>query len=444
VLGERVSVLVAAGGARWEVEALRAVAGGQSGAVLLKRCVDLPDLLATATTGQARVALVSAGLPGLDADSVAHLRRAGVGVLVVAEPADRLVDLPGVFEVLTAEAVGTTLGGALQAAATSAVDGDPSGEGGALGPPSDESSAPGPTAQAVATDPGSPGRVVAVWGPTGAPGRTTVAVGVAAELASRGRDVLLVDADGYGGAVAQHLGMLEEVSGLLSAVRLANAGQLDAARLASIARSVGPGLRVLTGLPRADRWVEVREVAFEALLDAAQALCPYVVLDLGFSLEQAEQAFGSGAPQRNQMTVTTLDRADEVLVVGSADPVGLARLARGLVELPEVAPVVAARVVVNRVRPSLGWGEQEVRAMVEGFVTPASMHFLPADLATADRALMAGRPLVELGDSALRTALAGVADSIDPDAQPGAGRLRGRRPGRARGRLRRRRAGRAR
>jgi Flp pilus assembly CpaE family ATPase len=196
---------------------------------------------------------------------------------------------------------------------------------------------------------------------------------------------------------------------------------------------------VLTGLPRADRWVEVREVAFEALLDAAQALCPYVVLDLGFNLEQSEQAFGSGAPQRNQMTVSGLDRADEVLVVGSADPVGLARLARGLVELPEVAPVVAARVVVNRVRPSLGWGEQEVRAMVEGFVTPAGVHFLPDDPAAADRALMTGRPLVELGDSALRDGLADLTDSLDPDQRPRSGRGR-----RGRVRLRRRREGRGR
>jgi MinD-like ATPase involved in chromosome partitioning or flagellar assembly len=439
VLGERVGVLVAAGGARWEVAALQAMGGGQSGAVVLKRCVDLPDLLATAATGQARVALVAAGLPGLDADSVAHLRRAGVGVLVVAEPPDRLLELPGVCDVLAAETVDNALAGALLAAATSAADGDTSAAEGASGPSMDEE----PT-ETAASGSGVSGRMVAVWGPTGAPGRTTVAVGVAAELASRGHEVLLVDADGYGGAVAQHLGMLEEISGLLSAVRLANSGHLDAVRLASVARSVGPGLRVLTGLPRADRWVEVREAAFEALLDAAQALCTYVVLDLGFSLEQAEQAFGSGAPQRNQMTVTALDRADEVLVVGSADPVGLARLARGLVELPEVAPVAAARVVVNRVRPSLGWGEKEVRAMVEGFVTPASMHFLPDDPASADRALMAGLPLVGLGDSALRGALARLADSMDPGPRPGAGRPRGRRPGRMRGRLRRRRAGRGR
>jgi MinD-like ATPase involved in chromosome partitioning or flagellar assembly len=439
MLGERVGVLVAAGGVRWEVEALQAVSSAQSGAVLLKRCVDLPDLLATAATGQARVALVAAGLPGLDADSVARLNRAGVGVVVVAQPTDRVVGLPGVFEVLTAEGIGTTLGVALLAAARAAADGGLPSDGAA--PRSshvDGASGPAPT-ETVTGGPDGAGRVVAVWGPTGAPGRTTVAVGVAAELASRGHDVLLVDADGYGGAVAQHLGMLEEVSGLLSAVRLANAGQLDAVRLASVARSVGSGLRVLTGLPRADRWVEVREVAFEALLDAAQALCPYVVLDLGFNLEQSEQAFGSGAPQRNQMTVGGLDRADEVLVVGSADPVGLARLARGLVELPEVAPVVAARVVVNRVRPSLGWGEQEVRAMVEGFVTPAGVHFLPDDPAAADRALMTGRPLVELGDSALRDALADLTDSLDPDQRPRSGRGR-----RGRGRLRRRRAGRGR
>ena len=49
------------------------------------------DLLATASTGLATVAVVSPGLPGLDADSVDALRRAGLGVVVVADPGD----LPG-------------------------------------------------------------------------------------------------------------------------------------------------------------------------------------------------------------------------------------------------------------------------------------------------------------------------------------------------------------
>lgn len=442
MVGERIGVLLAAGGASWEVEALQVVAAAPSGAVLLKRCVDLPDLLATATTGEARVAVVSAGVPGLDADSVAHLRRAGLGVVLVAERGElgHAGGLPGVFEVVASEAVGS-LPGVLSAAASDAVA---------------DSSVRTPAERAhESTSPFSPGdpgefgetngshdaqgRVVAVWGPTGAPGRTTVAVGVAAELACRGRDVLLVDADAYGGSVAQHLGVLDEVSGLLSAVRLANAGRLDVPQLASVARTAGPGIRVLSGLPRADRWVEVRGVAFDAVVQAGRALCSHVVLDLGFDLEQTDQAFGSSAPQRNLMTVAGLDHADEILVVGSADPVGLARLARGLVELPEVVSPAPTHVVVNRMRPTLGWGEKEVRAMVEGFVAPAGMHFLPHDPVAADRALVSGRPLVEVGESALRSAMATLADSLDDKDADGTARSHG---GRSRGRLRRRRAGR--
>jgi MinD-like ATPase involved in chromosome partitioning or flagellar assembly len=274
--------------------------------------------------------------------------------------------------------------------------------------------------------------VVAVWGPTGAPGRTTLAVTLAAELAARGHDTLLVDADGYGGAVAQHLGVLDEVSGLLGAVRLANGGRLDARGLAATAREVRADLRVLTGLPRADRWVEVRPAAFDLLLTTARSLCRYVVLDLGFSLEQDPQSYGSSVPQRNHMTVGTLDVADEVVVVGGADPVGLARLARGLVEMREVVPSATTRVAVNRVRASLGWTEQEVRAMVEGFVTPASMHFLPDEPAAVDRALMSGCPVQDSGDSGLARAVAGLADALTGDPTWGAGR---------RVRLRRRRAG---
>jgi MinD-like ATPase involved in chromosome partitioning or flagellar assembly len=450
MLGARIGVLVAAAGASWEVEALRTVSDGPSGAVLLKRCVDLPDLLATAATGQARAAVVSARLPGLDAESLDLLRAAGIGVVVVAEAAGptEVADLPGVVDRLDEDDL-SALGVAIRSASDSAGADDPESRvrAGArrAQPPATSAGVAVHRLDSAGVDPlapqegaEEPGHVLAVWGPTGAPGRTTVAVSTAAELARAGHDVLLVDADPYGGAVAQHLGVLDEVSGLLSAVRLANAGQLDAARLASVARAVGPRLRILTGLPRADRWAEVRGVAFDGVLDAARNLCSYVVLDLGFALEQADQAFGSSAPQRNLMTVAGLDHADEILVVGSADPVGLARLARGLVELPEVVPAATTRVVVNRVRPSLGWGENEVRAMVEGFVTPASTHFLPHDLAAADRALMAGQPVSELAESALGKALTRLAVTVAGEgaaARPREGRrsvLRRRTAGRGR------------
>jgi hypothetical protein len=125
------------------------------------------------------------------------------------------------------------------------------------------------------------------------------------------------------------------------------------------------------------------------------------------------------------------------VVVGAADPVGLARLARGLVELREVVPGVRPRVVVNRTRASLGWSDKEIHGMVEGFVAPVGMHFLPEDRAAADRALMSGRSLAECGDSPLRTAVAELGRQV-VGRPPATGRPRSQ----VLGPVRRRRAGR--
>ena len=102
-------------------------------------------------------------------------------------------------------------------------------------------------------------------------------------------------------------------------------------------------------------------------------------------------------------------------MVGTADPVGLSRLARGLVELRESVGPVPVRLVVNRMRASLGWAEQDVAAMVAGFARPVGLHFLPDDRDAVDRALVTGRTLSESApDSALVRALSEVADAIAP------------------------------
>ncbi len=428
-----VPVLLAAGGAPWETEVLRLLERSGSGVVLTKRCVDLTDLLATAGTGAASVAVVSPRLPGLDADSVDVLRRSGLGVVVVAAAGD-LADgdgerfrRVGVEELVDDTDLATLVDRVLAAGA-------PAPDHPELHDVPSPFDGADPVASRETTGPRR-GRVVAVWGPAGAPGRTTVAVGVAAELAAAGHETFLLDVDPYGGSVAQHLGVLDEVSGLLAAARAANTGRLDAVRLAGCAREAAPGLRVLTGLPRPDRWPEVRPVAYDDLLDQAAHLAPFVVLDVGFNLEgDPADPFGAGVPHRNLMTRSALEHADEVVVVGAADPVGLSRLARGLVELRGLHPAIHPRVVVNRTRPSLGWSDREIRGMVEGFVTPLDVHFLPDDRAAADRALMSGRSLVEGGESDLRSALAATARALvgDPPDAVRRGRLRRRRAGRVR------------
>jgi MinD-like ATPase involved in chromosome partitioning or flagellar assembly len=406
----RLPVLLAAGGATWETEALRRI-DAASGLVLLKRCMDIADLLAAATVGSAGAAVVSADVRGLDADVVLRLRRDGVVLVVVTRTehdAERLARM-GVVHLL-AEAEVEQLPDVLLG----------------IRPQPPVVVEPVPAEQVQ-------GRVVAVWGPAGAPGRTTVAVGLAAELAHRGTGALLLDADPYGGAVAQHLGVLDQVSGLLAGSRLANSGQLDLQRLAGAARQVRDGLRVLTGLPRADRWVEVRPQAYDGLLTSAARLEPHVVVDTGFCLEQDADGYaaayggGDGPVGRNAMTLATLGRADRLVVVGSADPVGLTRLVRGLHELTDLSPDAAPLVVVNRMRTSLGWSERDIVAAVCGIRPGATVRFLPDDRAAVDRALAAGRSLVECGDSPLSRALADVADVVQPREPVRAGRRRLRR-----------------
>ncbi len=390
-------VLLLAAGGSWESRSL-AMLGEHPDIVVLKRCVDVDDLLAAAASGQAEVAVLGLDAPGLDATVTDHLRRHGVRPVAVAA-ADRLDQAQvratrlGIAAVVADDDL-TALPVHVRAAET--VDAGP------------------PDLHAASTEPAGPllggGRVLAVWGPTGAPGRSTVAAAVAAEIGRRGRRTVLVDADPFGGTLAQQLGILDEVSGLLSAARLVVAGQLEE-RFGSVQRGVDARLSVVTGLPRADRWVEVRPGTIEQLLEIG---CRHadVVVDTGFCLED-DAGFEVGArPSRHQLTLEAIGSADEVLAVGTADPVGLTRLARGLSELREVADTVPVRVVVNRMRPTLGWSERDVTGMLGSFTSVRAFHFLPDDRSAVDRALVAGRTLVEVGDSALARAVSALVDAF--------------------------------
>jgi MinD-like ATPase involved in chromosome partitioning or flagellar assembly len=397
---QRLCVLLLAGGASWEAAVLRSL--GEAGVVVTKRCVDVPDLMASASSGNAAVAVVAGEVPHLDAEAVVHLLGYDVRTLgVTADPvlADRLTRL-GVVE--TTHPVPDDVVAAVRrvAAREAVVDPEPAG--------------PAQTEDRG----GGRGRVLAVWGAAGAPGRTTVAVGIADALAAAGHHALLVDADPYGGTVAQHLGVLDEMSGLLAVARMANLGTLDDAALVRSCRRVGERLDVLTGLPRADRRVEVRPGAMGKVLDVAAALGE-VVVDCGFCVEDPEAALS-----RDRMTLDVLGSADEIVVVGSAEPSGLARLARGLVELRDVAGATPVRVVVNRMRPTLGWSEREIAGMVEGYVRPLGVHFLPDDRAAVDRALVAGRTLGEVGESRLRSALVELVTVLDGSGTPAGGHAR--------------------
>jgi len=418
-----VPVLTAVSDAVWETDLVAALEREPVGVVVVRRCVDLADLLATAATGQARAVLLSADLRRLDRDALSRLAAAGLVVLGLVPPgeedAERRLRQLGVRTVLPADSSATQVSTAVVAAVQAAAADGPVAADSAWGDPRralpDQSETDDGGADVGPAAAGT-GRVLAVWGPTGAPGRTTVAVGLATELALLGRQTLLVDADVYGGVVAQVLGLLDEAPGLAAAARMANAGTLDLPALAGLARALSPTLRVLTGITRADRWPELRPAALEVVLAQARTLAGNTVVDLGFCLEQDEElSYDTAAPRRNGATTAVLEAADVVVAVGSADPVGLQRLVRSLGELKELLPGVEPVVVVNRLRGSAVPGDAaaQVRGALSRYAGVTAPVLVPLDTAGVDWALATGRTLAEAAPhSPVRQALAELAAEL--------------------------------
>jgi MinD-like ATPase involved in chromosome partitioning or flagellar assembly len=417
-------VFTAVTGAPWESELVGALDRADHGVTVVRRCVDVAELLAAAATGTGQAALLSADLRRLDGDAVSRLAAAGVAVVGLVEPGDqRAVDRLqrlGVSRVLPVDADPEAIARAL----LEAVQGAP-----AAGHDVADTRAAlaGPPRAVPAQQRGAGlGRIVAVWGPTGAPGRTTVAVGVADEAARLGVPTLLVDADVYGGVVAQVLGLLDESPGLAGAARQAATGALDDDALVRLAWTVRPHLRVLTGLARADRWPELRPRAVTAVLEEARRLAALTVVDCSFCLEEDEElSFDSAAPRRNGATLAVLEAADTVLCVSGADPVALQRSIRALGDLRDVLPEAQPLVVVNQVRrgPVPGDARQEIGDALARFSGAEVVAFLPADRRATDAALADGRTLAEVAPtSALRTELRALAASVAGVPEPVRGR----------------------
>lgn len=400
---------------------------------VVRRCSELAELVAACQTGLARAAVVAGGTADLTATLADRLASVGVGLVGLSDDAaerDRLTAL-GILaapEAIAAPDLAALIGDAVEEAARRAGSG-PSSSFGLAGarplpmPPEAATADPAP-------GPGRQGEILAVWGPIGSPGRTTVAINCAAELAAAGRSVILVDADTYGASVAGALGLLDDSAGVAQACRLADQGLLDPAALERVATPVitgGGAMRVLTGITRADRWSELRSAAFGTVLERCREVAETVIVDTGFCLEADEElSFDTMAPRRNGATLRALELADRVLAVGAADPVGMPRLVRALAELEVAVPGSAPTVVFNRVRASTvgRFPERALREAWERFGPglPVSA-MLPHDDASADAALLNGQVLLECApESGLRRSIAGLVCAEEQQNRRFAGR----------------------
>ena len=421
----KLPVLSAAEGAAWEERLVAAFERGSHPVEIVRRCVDVVDLLAVAGSGQGRVALLAADLRRLDVDALDRLRAAGIVAVGVAarddEAAIERLRALGVEHVLPADAEPSVVATVLaQAVRDSQVDtADAPGRHAYAAPSSAAPIPPGSGPPMAIAERGKRGSVVAVWGPTGAPGRTTVAVTLADEITRLGATALVIDADVYGGTVAAVLGLLDESPGIASACRQVSGHRLEVAALAALCWQLAPRLRVLTGIPIAARWTELRPSALPAVLAAARALADVTIVDCGFCLETDEElSFDTLAPRRNGATLAVLEDADVVVGVGSADPIGVQRLVRGLGDLRDLELSAPVWVVLNRVRPGVVPGDAalELSAALERFAGRSPAALLPADERALDTALAAGQFVSEASPASpfrraaiqLAGALAGV------------------------------------
>ncbi len=415
---------------------IAALLGGSREVEIIRRCADLAELLAASAVGLGSVALVSHQLRGLDLAAIERLHREGMRVVGVSfatgptgtdDAAQSWLLQIGVDDVVAATAELAEFESVVArvvmpvAAVRDAADTRPAAGAGpdlALVDVSPSRQDPGGDEPVTdLADRAEPGIAVAVWGPIGSPGRTTLAVNLAAEIAEQGYTAMVFDADTYAASVAQVLSLLDEAPGIAAACRLADQGHLDKASLSRVAPEVSPGLRVLTGIPRADRWPELRPAAVARVLALARELVDVVVVDTGFSLEDDEElSYDTLAPRRNGATLTVLERVDRVVVVGLADPVGLARLVRGVQALASVHPEPPL-VVVNRVRASAVGAHptQRIAESLQRFAGIEATEFISDERAIFDAALLDGRLLVESApDSAARAAIRRLVAQVLP------------------------------
>ena len=220
------------------------------------------------------MAVVSPALPGLDADSVVALRRAGLGVVLVAAPEElQDGDTERMRRLGIDHVVASTELDSLPDTLASAGDGVPD-----RGEPSWDDD--------VVDRPTSHGRVGRGLGADRRPGphhggrrhRRRAGRGGARHAARRRRRRTAARWPSTSACSTRSPGCWPPHG-------RERRRSSTRRRLSDLARQVRDRLRVLTGLPRPDRWPEVRPAAFDELLERSAELAAYTVLDAGFGLE---------------------------------------------------------------------------------------------------------------------------------------------------------------
>ena len=341
---------------RYEAPLIQAIQGRSDVLAIVRRCADLAEVVAAARAGLADLAVIDGSDPDLTIETVESLRGCGMVVVALAphHERSRLIAL-GVASVAAPGSPDQVVNSLIAATRSR------------RSTPATASSAPPPP-----PPPSAPGSVLAVWGTSGAPGRTTLAVGIATALSAHA-STLLVDADTANPTIAHLLTPADTLG-------------------ASVMRS--KNLHVITGLVTPHRWREVSKPGIESIVGALRLSARYSVIDVASTcLEKA-----SRGASRDDAALGVLDRADRLVIVARGDIVGINRLsflARWWREQERDIPV---EVIVNRVSTAAIGPHPlpSLQAAIGAFMPDCIFHVVPEDEGVG-RASLRGKALGENG-----------------------------------------------
>ncbi len=360
-------VLLAIGNPERERQVLTALREG--GCTIAGRCLDGSSLVQQAVGGNADVVLAAAGLHRLTGASLIAIREAGVPTVLLAGGAEAEA-FEGLSYVLPAASDGPVIVAALHEAIRRGAVAQQTN--------ADHPSPPGDAHRYQGT-----GEVIALVSGKGAPGTTTVALGLAAVVSSTGRSVLLIDGDLRGGAVGPYLDLdpRRGLSGL-------SVGPSERPQRVLDELQAGQGFSVLTGIERPEALERLLPERITGTVFALRERFDLILIDVGETLSGVTSAVGAAF----------LRSAERVLLVTTADLLGLwnARASLRFVTESLGVPPEAASAVVNRGNGSDQYGAHEVERAL-GIRVVAE---IPEDRRAARRARANQVPITAAGGKA--------------------------------------------
>lgn len=346
------------------------------GVQIVARALDGPSLVDALQAPGIDVVLLSLDLHRLDRATLERLRGHRRPIVALAHAPDDHQRYGALIPVLPAGTPSASIVAALREAEAR----------GALATVAGERGAPELTAPADR----SPGIVIGVGSGKGAPGKTTVAIGLATELGRQGHDVTLVDGDLRGGNVAAYLD-LDPRRGLVAAA--AGSGPLGQRVAAEI--QPGPHLSVLAGLERPEFATMLPAGFLDEVIDELRQQCPYVVVDLG-----------------TPPPASVLRAVDHLVVVTGPDLVSIWNTRVALPAFQREIALASLHLLVNRREERAHYTATEVEAALGTPVLGA----VREDRRAARDALTRRRALSDVGHGAardLRAATARLIDAVD-------------------------------